>query len=149
MHELLAPLYHAVAYDAILEEQEGIAINADTVLKELCSSVWVAADAWALFEAIMRGVSRWYEWQEPSMTAVLTNGPGGRSSPLHAHVRFDVKEGLQDGLKPYVTPIVQTCNTIQGTLLRKTDPQLYKAVQGTGLEPQIYGMYAASGIGID
>lgn len=149
MHELLAPLYHAVAYDAIMEEQEGIAINVDSSLKELCSPVWVAADAWALLEVVMQGVSRWYEWREPppsvpdSATNAATpspSGPGGRNSPLPAHVRLDVRVGQQGGLKPYVAPIVQTCNAIQGTLLRTTDPQLFQAVQATKIEPQIYGM---------
>lgn len=145
MHELLAPLYHAVAYDAIMEEQ-GITIIADTALKELCSSPWVAADAWALFEVVMRGVSRWYEWQESplqgsnsSMTSP-TLLPGERNSPLTAHVRLDARDGQQGGTRPYVAPIVQVCNMIQGTLLRTTDPQLFKAIQETGLEPQIYGM---------
>ncbi|KAF9451081.1 RabGAP/TBC [Macrolepiota fuliginosa MF-IS2] len=148
MHELLAPLYHAVAYDAIMEEQEGITIIAEGALRELCSPLWVAADAWALFKAVMRGVSRWYEWQETPLSisksttsaTSLPNGSGGRSSPLPTHVRFDVRDGQQGGLKPYVAPIVQTCNLIQGTLLRTTDPQLFSAIQGTGIEPQIYGI---------
>jgi TBC1 domain family protein 5 len=150
MHELLAPLYYAVAFDAVVEDQEGKDVNTEASLKELCSSLWVAADAWALFQAVMQGVSRWYEWQEDhsssfgaranSTDAVSGNEHGGRRSPLHAHVRFDVREGQQDGMKPYVAPVVQACNTIQGTFLRMTDMQLYNAMKGTGLEPQIYGM---------
>jgi TBC1 domain family protein 5 len=138
MHELLAPLYHAAAHDAIMEER-GINILADTTLKELCSSIWVAADAWAMFEVVMRGVSRWYEWQEPS-SGLPTGASTPKDSPLAAHVRLDVGEGE---IRPYVTPIVQACNVIQGTMLRATDPQLFKSIQATGLEPQIYGMYAS------
>jgi TBC1 domain family protein 5 len=137
MHELLAPLYHAVAHDAIVEER-GANISADATLKELCSSIWVAADAWALFEVIMRGVSRWYEWQEPSSSLPMS-ASAPKNSPLTAHVHLDVGEGE---MRPYITPIVQACNVIQGTMLRATDPQLFKSIQATGLEPQIYGMYA-------
>ncbi len=145
MHELLAPLYHAVAYDAIMEEQEGVVVIADGVLKGLCSSPWVAADAWALFDAVMRGVSRWYEWQEPPLpsgavtTTTASAGGSGGKNLLPAHVQFDVRDG-RGGLRPYVAPIVKICNTIQGTLLRTTDPQLFSAVQEAGIEPQIYGM---------
>lgn len=145
MHELLAPLYHAVAYDAIMDEQEGVTINADNGLKELCSPLWVAADAWALFDAVMRSASRWYEWQESPLssrsTATMTALSGGKDSPLPAHVQLDIRDGHQQGgLQPYIAPIVQTCNTIQGTLLRSTDPQLFKSLQEAGIEPQIYGM---------
>jgi len=145
MHELLAPLYHAVAFDA-LPQEEGITINADISLKDLCSSLWVAADAWALFEAVMRGVSRWYEWQEPSGSHLsppplfAVTRPRETSSSLPARLHFDTKGNFQGGMRAYIAPIVRTCNIIQGTMLRTTDPQLFDAIQGTGLEPQIYGM---------
>jgi len=142
MHELLAPLYHAVAFDA-LPQEEGITINADISLKDLCSSLWVAADAWALFEAVMRGVSRWYEWQEPSgshLSLPAATRPREISSSLPARLHLNTKGSPQGGMGAYVAPIVQTCNIIQGTMLRTTDPQLFDAIQGTGLEPQIYGM---------
>lgn len=58
MHELLAPLYYAVEYDSISEEAVGMVKS--PVVQEVCSRSWVAADAWALFDAVMHGVSRWY-----------------------------------------------------------------------------------------
>jgi len=141
MHELLAPLYHAVAFDALPQEED---INADIPLKDLCSSLWVAADAWALFEAVMRGVSRWYEWQEPPDLSLpppfVATRPRDIRSSLPACLHLDTKGNSQGGMGAYIAPIVRTCNIIQGTMLRTIDPQLFDAIQGTGLEPQIYGM---------
>lgn len=130
MHELLAPLYHAVDYDSIVEEID----NVDPQMKEFCSRTYVAADAWALFLAVMKGVSRWYEWREPDNATAV-----GGLSPLMNHVQLN-SDGKVD-LKPFVAPIVQDCNHLQGTLLRTVDPILWKTLQGTGIEPQIYGMY--------
>jgi TBC1 domain family protein 5 len=134
MHELLAPLYYAVNFDAIFEEQEDSTVTIDSSLKEICSALWIAADAWGLFDIVMRGVSRWYEWREPEQVGNVKN-----SLAIPTHVRFHVVDG-QGRMQPYVAPIVQTCSSIQGTLLRAVDPRLYKAMQNTGIEPQIYGM---------
>lgn len=125
MHELLAPLYYVVHSDSLdTVDQE------DPYLHEICASPWVSADAWALFVAVMRGVSRWYEWQEAA--------PGENpASPLSGHLEIS---NVKAELKPYVAPIVQACNRIQSTLLKSTDPNLWKHMQSTGIEPQIYGM---------
>ncbi|KAJ7109299.1 rab-GTPase-TBC domain-containing protein [Mycena epipterygia] len=128
MHELLAPLYYAVDYDSTEEHAE--LVN-DPVLQEFSSRTWVAADAWALFEALMRGGSRWYEWQEPP-AASRTN-----HSPFATHV--NIPAGPVD-VKPYITPVVEDCNRIQSNLLRTTDPLLWKHMQAAGIEPQIYGI---------
>lgn len=132
MHELLAPLYYAVDYDSI---PEGTSSTLDSDLVETCSRTWVAADAWALFLAVMHGVSRWYEWRESDDTS----GVGASTSPLANQVQLN-SDGKVN-LKPYVAPIVQACNHIQGNLLRTVDPLLWKKLQDAGIEPQIYGMY--------
>lgn len=129
MHELLAPLYFAVDYDSIPETTDTV----DADLKEVCSRTWVAADAWALFLSIMHGVSRWYEWREPEDASVA-----GLSSPLANHVQLNPNGKVE--MKPYIAPIVQVCNHIQGTLLRTVDPALWQKIQSAGIEPQIYGM---------
>jgi TBC1 domain family protein 5 len=129
MHELLAPLYYAVDYDSISD----ITNLEDLELKEMCSRTWVAADAWALFLSVMRAVSRWYEWREGEDAL-----GAAKSWPLANHIQLN-PDGKVD-LKPYVAPIVQVCNHIQGTLLRTVDPILWKKLQGAGIEPQIYGM---------
>ncbi|KAJ7219200.1 RabGAP/TBC [Mycena pura] len=125
MHELLAPLYYAVDYDSSEELAD------ESAIKELCARTWVAADAWALFEAIMRGSSRWYEWREPSAVGRVN------SSPFVTHV--NIPAGPVN-IKPYITPVVEDCNRIQSTLLRTTDPLLWKHMQAAGIEPQIYGI---------
>ncbi|EGO20969.1 hypothetical protein SERLADRAFT_475470 [Serpula lacrymans var. lacrymans S7.9] len=72
----------------------------------------------------MRGISRWYEWRE-AIAVTESNALGANG---------------QVTLKPYVAPIVETCNKIQGTFLRTVDPALYKSMQSAGIEPQIYGI---------
>nr|GAT47242.1 predicted protein [Mycena chlorophos] len=124
MHELLAPLYLAVEHDSVDD-------SADPSLREFCARDWVAADAFALFCAVMRGASRWYEWQEPS--AVASRPPPG--SPFATHV--NIPAGPVEA-KPYVTPVVEDCNRIQHNLLRTTDPVLWKHINNTGIEPQIF-----------
>ncbi|KAF7295000.1 Rab-GAP TBC domain-containing protein [Mycena indigotica] len=125
MHELLAPLYYAVDHDSVEESTE-------PPLQELCARTWVAADAFALFCAVMKGASRWYEWQETPPSSRPTPG-----SPFAHHVHIPV--GPVE-VKPYVTPVVQDCNRVQHQLLRTTDPLLWKHMQATGIEPQIYGI---------
>lgn len=129
MHELLAPLYYAIDYDSISEDDN--TVN-DQSLREICSRSWVAADAWTLFTSIMRGVGRWYEWREAKETSV-------GKTPLPSHVQLPTSPG-DTGLKPYVAPIVEACNYVQSVLLKSVDPQLWKRLQGSGIEPQIYGM---------
>lgn len=126
MHELLAPLYYAVQYDSVLYSGD----DDPTTFQEFCSRTWVAADAWALFNIVMNGVSRWYEWRESP----------DRSLHLPSHVQLDVTSGLTQ-LRPYVAPIVKTCNDIQTSLLRAVDLPLWNHMQKQGIEPQIYGMY--------
>jgi TBC1 domain family protein 5 len=129
MHELLAPLYYSVDYDSTEEEAAGV--EEDPAIREFCSRTWVAADAWALFEAVMRGASRWYEWQEPPAAS------RANPSPFTTHV--NIPAGPVD-TKPYITPVVEDCNRIQSNLLRTTDPLLWKHMQAAGIEPQIYGI---------
>ncbi|KAJ7582790.1 rab-GTPase-TBC domain-containing protein [Mycena floridula] len=127
MHELLAPLYYAVEHDSISQTQ-----GKNPAFQEACSRAWVAADSWALFNSVMNGISRWYEWREPTITDAA-------SLPSSNTVHLDIPNG-QVELKPYVAPIVQACNRIQSNLLRSTDPMLWKHIQSTGIEPQIYGI---------
>ena len=129
MHELLAPLYLAVSYDAITGDES----ECYQELVEICSADYVAADAWALFQFVMSGVSQWYEWREPLGTETLISSPSG--FPNHVHILNG-----QNGMQPYVAPIVQACTEIQSTLLRECDPHLWQHMQKVGIEPQIYGM---------
>ncbi|KAK7014927.1 rab-GAP TBC domain-containing protein [Favolaschia claudopus] len=129
MHELLAPLYYAVDYDSVDDADEQVN---EPALQEACSRTGVAADAWALFEAVMRGASKWYEWQE---SAAASRPPP--SSPFATHV--NIPAGPVE-IKPYITPVVEDCNRIQSVLLRSVDPLLWKHMQAVGIEPQIYGI---------
>ncbi|KZT11595.1 RabGAP/TBC [Laetiporus sulphureus 93-53] len=128
MHELLAPLYYAVDFDSI---DEGNADLDDSDVEEFCSRAWVAADAWMLFASVMKGVGRWYEWQESKTVT--------EKLPLASHVQLNVSSG-GNTLKPYVAPIVEACNRIQSIYLKSVDPELWKSMQNAGIEPQIYGI---------
>lgn len=148
MHELLAPLYYAVDFDSIfVSSGDNVSSMRLSPVEEFSSRVWVAADAWALFSAVMRGVGRWYEWREAQHTndsefdtTTPTSFSNAARNPLASHVQLNVASADGAGLQPYVAPIVQTCNRIQSVFLKSVDPQLWKSLQGSGIEPQIYGM---------
>ncbi|KAG9318763.1 hypothetical protein JVU11DRAFT_862 [Chiua virens] len=117
MHELLAPLFYAIDFDSVTESESS---ELDPLFSEICSRSWVAADSWALFSSLMRSISHWYEWQEPVAPPSISRG--------------------QINLKPYVSPIIHTCNNIQGPLLKSVDPVLHDAMRSAGVEPQMYGL---------
>ncbi|KAF9457184.1 rab-GTPase-TBC domain-containing protein [Collybia nuda] len=132
MHELLAPLFYALDYDSVIQDNKNIKPDE---LQETCSRLWVAADAWTLFTIMMQGISKWYEWREsPQKTPAL--GMMSPAPPSHAHLNI----GRQLDINPNDTPIVEDCNRIQSSLLRSTDPVLWKHMQAAGVEPQIYGI---------
>ncbi|EJD06088.1 uncharacterized protein FOMMEDRAFT_104560 [Fomitiporia mediterranea MF3/22] len=126
MHELLAPLFHAVDYDSLLPAE-----NEDPGIIEFCSRTWVAADAWTLFDVVMDGMRSWYEWREPT--------PPPMPAALQTQYRHGPPEGQLE-LKPYVAPIVIACQKLQSQMLRAADPQLWQGMQKAGVEPQIYGI---------
>ncbi|KAG2349618.1 RabGAP/TBC [Suillus weaverae] len=119
MHELLAPVYYAVDYDSTADD--ATSSSDESVFREICSRTWIAADSWALFCAIMNGISKWYEWREPSSI---------ETSSARGQVNF----------KPYMSPIILACNHIQNNLLKSVDPILHGVLQNSGIEPQIYGL---------
>lgn len=123
MHELLALLYYACDFDSISEEQTPLLTTPE--LGDLLSRTWVTADAYTLFLAVMRGVGSWYEWREPPASLQK-----GSSFPISGSVE----------IQPYVAPIVEACNRVQSTYLKSVDPDLWKHLQASGVEAQIYGM---------
>ncbi|KAL0572940.1 hypothetical protein V5O48_009030 [Marasmius crinis-equi] len=128
MHELLAPVYFALAYDSTSAQS-----LQDPIGRDICSPAWVAADAWIIFECVMKSVSIWYEWREAPEAS--SNLP----SPLSHHVNLNVQSGPVE-IKPFIAPIVQACNRVQSVLLKSVDPLLWRHIQSTGIEPQIYGI---------
>ncbi|KAF5381115.1 hypothetical protein D9615_003910 [Tricholomella constricta] len=132
MHEVLAPLFYAVDFDSLPQLGN---LSDDAEVQEVCSRAWVAGDAWALFDSVMEGLSKWYEWREPPLNSTSRN----MASPLSTHVNFNIPDGQLE-IKPYIAPIVEACNHIQSNFLRTTDPLLWKHMQAAGIEPQIYGI---------
>ncbi|GLB35004.1 putative protein with domain in Tre-2, BUB2p, and Cdc16p [Lyophyllum shimeji] len=132
MHEVLAPLYYALDFDSLPPSADS---SEDADVREVCSRTWVAGDAWALFESVMRGLSKWYEWREPPTTLSPRESPPS----LATHVNLYVPTGQRE-IKPYIAPIVGACNRIQSNFLRAVDPLLWEHIHAAGIEPQIYGI---------
>ncbi|KAF8321726.1 RabGAP/TBC [Clavulina sp. PMI_390] len=128
MHELLAPLLYAVDFDSLpspAPTTSEASASSDAQLYELCSREWIAADAYALFEVIMSNIGTWYEWREdPAKTAAAGQHTTGRVEPL----------------RPFVAPIVSTCQEINDQYLKNCDPALWSALQRSQIEAQIYGI---------
>jgi TBC1 domain family protein 5 len=125
MHELLAPIYHAIDFDSLPDTSE------PDDFSELCARRWVAADAWALFDRVMNGAGQWYEWRDSPQ----------RQVPAVAGL---VHLNGQGSTEPHVTPILHACNRVQGDLLKSVDPVLWGRLQAEGIEPQMYGMWVFS-----
>ncbi|KAF8274226.1 rab-GTPase-TBC domain-containing protein [Lactarius quietus] len=121
MHELLAPIYYAVDFDSLPDTSESDDFS------ELCARRWVAADAWALFDRVMCGAGKWYEWRETPQLQV----------PVVAGL---VHLNGQGSTEPHVTPILHACNRVQCDLLKSVDPVLWERLQAEGIEPQMYGI---------
>lgn len=115
MHELLACVYRVVDYDAVGDD------CSNPQLQEFCSSSYVAADAHALFELIMKYMEPWYEWQPSNNVDFST----ANETPT---------------LEPYVAPIIKACVSLRDEKLRLVDPYLWEKLREGGIEPQIYGM---------
>ena len=132
MHELLAPIYHAVDLDSLSNTSSVQTGNEE--LQELCAREWVPADAWALFSRLMEGMGTWYEWREPTPPA------------LPAHLSSQYRHGPeaqsqgQGQVTTYIAPIVLACQKLQAQMLKSVDPLLWSSLQKSGVEPQIYGM---------
>ena len=78
-----------------------------------------------------------YAREDRSTAAVAA--AAASATPLASHVQLSVGAG-DARLKPYVAPIVEACNRLQNVMLKSVDPELWKALQTAGIEPQIYGM---------
>ncbi|CAG7846481.1 SubName: Full=Related to molybdenum cofactor biosynthetic protein {ECO:0000313/EMBL:CCA66895.1} [Serendipita indica DSM 11827] len=113
MHEILAAIFLAVDYDSLDRWTSSVD---DRDILEMCDRTWVAADAWSLFGLVMNSMNIWFEWREP------TGAP---------------KE-TENGLNPYVAPIVTTSNRIQNQYLSNVDPTLWRKMSELGIEPQLF-----------
>ena len=119
MHELLAPIFQAVHFDALPSQSSS---DTPAELAAICDGAWAEADAWALFRVVMSRVGEWYEWRD--------DGPETTFSPDTGALE----------IRPRVAPIVKVCTRIHNELVRVVDPELHAALQRGGVEPQIYGI---------
>mmetsp|Transcript_20196 Transcript_20196/g.46600 ORF Transcript_20196/g.46600 Transcript_20196/m.46600 type:complete len:604 (-) Transcript_20196:264-2075(-) len=124
MHELLAPLYRvleaeaAEAASAPLVEAGGLPSKAVSQLRLLLAADGAEADAYALFDRLMRQMGAWFE---VGPRLVRTNS---RSS-----------EGART---PRTTPLLRKCAHIQDVLLPKVDAPLHARLRQLDVEPQLY-----------
>ena len=135
MHELLAPIYHAVDFDSFQRKDLAQIGNESESLRELCAREWVQADAWSLFSRLMEGIGSWYEWREPTPPALPAH-----LSAQYRHGGSDAQTQGQGQVTTFVAPIVLACQKLQTQMLKAVDPLLWSSMQKAGVEPQIYGM---------
>ncbi|KAF8590477.1 RabGAP/TBC [Ramaria rubella] len=145
MHELLACIYRAVDYDSVDRCVSGVTI----ALQELCDRMYVAADAYALFKAIMQRMETWYEWRTALPDSITPISPlqhiphfsaNGEMIPPPVHPQTNTLANGQLDLKPYVAPIVSICASLRDEKLRAVDPHLWEKLREGSVEPQMYGM---------
>lgn len=135
MHELLAPIYHAIDFDSLQREEPTHPGNENEGLRELCAREWVQADAWSLFSRLMNGMRSWYEWRETTPPALPAH-----LSTQYRHGDSDAQVQGQGQVTTFVAPIVTACQKLQAQMLKAVDPLLWSSMQKAGVEPQIYGM---------
>jgi TBC1 domain family protein 5 len=122
MHELAASLYLAVDADSVLDCDID-----DDILSMLCNRRDVAADTYILLSQLLTDrsrLSRWYTWRDSSMAP---------SFPAYGKLHSTLESSV-------VSPVTETCNTIQNIVLKSVDPLLYNALKESEMEGSIYGM---------
>lgn len=116
MHELLAPIVHAIEQDA-LDRSKAKDASLDEAMLEILDSTYVEHDAYALFASLMDHAKDFYEIKE----SALADAPAGR-------------------LQEQTSSIVERSMHIHQVCLNKIDPDL--AIHLTNIEilPQIFLM---------
>lgn len=111
MHELLAVFYLVTDLDSLDPSESGV----DEAMRATLDRRYVEHDAFALFQSLMRNAKAFYEWRQEE-------GPRVKSRSANAPQ----------------APIITRCNHIQGSLLRRIDPQLRENLEKEGVEGQLY-----------
>ncbi|KZO97897.1 hypothetical protein CALVIDRAFT_497121 [Calocera viscosa TUFC12733] len=112
MHELAGAVLMVVDSDSLLPSNE----VSDGDVLEFCARDQLFADVYAIFNVLMKGAARWYEWREPR------------------------QQGPSQSGESWVAPIVHICRHMQGQILRSVDPALWAQLDAAGIEPQMYGI---------
>lgn len=120
MHELLAPILYVLDQDCVA------ASTRDSVVANCLSPTYVEHDAFVIFSAVMKYAKEWYQFNDEVFTRPNRNP--------NVHKSDTAVEAAK------LTPVVAKCHRIHHHLLRTLDPELYKHLEGLGIEPQLYGI---------
>ncbi|GJN87110.1 hypothetical protein Rhopal_000055-T1 [Rhodotorula paludigena] len=128
MHELLAPLLWYVDYDSL----EPLSPNANelSLAHLVLAREWVEHDTWALFSALMKSASPFYD-HTPSRSLSL-RPPPAPGYPPSASTPSSSSTAL-------VQPIVAVATHLH-SLLATLDPPLHAAFTRLQVEPQLYAI---------
>ncbi|ORX51314.1 RabGAP/TBC [Hesseltinella vesiculosa] len=130
MHELLAPIYWVVADDSLADMNQEMRGNAqldptNRLMVQVLDPDYIEHDAYILFNKLMTFAKPWYE--------LTPTEPINRSKSTS-----DLAEASKTGQMS--NPIVNTCQRIQNQYLRAVDFSLYKHLNASDIEPQLYGI---------
>jgi hypothetical protein len=135
MNELLSPIFLIVFNghtSGSNQEEKGVQDDAQlTFLDELVNPEFVEHDSFALFEAIMFRMKKFF---------VITNDVQVEKE------KPDLASEDPLAKQEKVNALVATCDKIQKRLLKKIDPKLADHLANEGVEPQIYGLYLISNV---
>ena len=131
MHELLAVCYLVTDLDSLDPSDTGD----DPALRATLDRRYVEHDAFALFQSLMRNAKAFYEWRQEE---------GPVCALYSVHFSADFKRLKTRSSNAPQAPVITRCNNIQGSLLRRIDPQLRENLEKEGVEGQLYLMSAAS-----
>eukprot|EP00742_Colponemidia_sp_Colp-10_P010695 GILJ01011769.1.p1 GENE.GILJ01011769.1~~GILJ01011769.1.p1 ORF type:complete len:1254 (-),score=118.15 GILJ01011769.1:125-3886(-) len=148
MHELLAPFVWICDREKIQLEDpasssmpHGFGDDLDRAMRHLMDARYVEADAFALFSKLM-------EHMEPLF---LTPQPGHAKTTTEFDIvraRFSAQHRARESLgsvdfssnASQQTPILRTCERIQGQLLNRVDPELARHLKKLEILPQMYAI---------
>jgi TBC1 domain family member 5 len=126
MHELLAVILMVVDRDSLSPSpraESGMYSPLTTETPQdpaelILARRWVEHDTFALYNALMGGAKKWYEWR--SETEGGGRGVAGKSPRRQAK-------------------IIEICNAVQG-MIKGVDPILNGRLEAEGVEGQIWAM---------
>ncbi|KAG2177509.1 hypothetical protein INT44_008020 [Umbelopsis vinacea] len=139
MHELLAPIFLVLNTEGVDIGDGSLVGPADSSTKlmaQVLDKKYLEHDSYALFERLMSGAKKWYEFNDEVSTRLTP----AKKKELDLIDPMGLGGTGKTAPAAQLTPIVKSCRRIQHQLLKSTDPALYQHLETLGIEPQLYGI---------
>ncbi|KAH8552548.1 hypothetical protein BGW37DRAFT_550784 [Umbelopsis sp. PMI_123] len=139
MHELLAPIFLVLSTEGVDIGDGSFVGPADSntkLMAQVLDKKYLEHDSYTLFERLMAGAKRWYEFNE-EVSNRLTSA---KKKEIDLIDPMGLGDSKKDIPAAQLTPIVKSCRHIQHQLLKSTDPALYQHLESLRIEPQLYGI---------